>query len=419
MATTATDRSFSAMLNDYLPNALLKEEMIKRDWILSTVEKDNSWKGGPLVIPFKSQGASSIQMGNLAAATDISEDDHLRGEITTQPECWGSMIFNHRDLMEHEKLSEQNFLKILPDAIDDFMEAMKQVVSLQFLNGGSFAVVTDATDAATGIMVVDHPERFTLAQKVALTDSGTAVANYYVTAINMNTSKITVSATRGGAAANVSAYSVAEGAAFSLVGSAAAGFTSLKASLLPSGITSGGVSGSSTLYGKTKTAAPYLQSIASSGATITAANILDSIFDHYTRVKNFGKGNPNKVVVSYKHLGSIMKLLETQKGAYHIDQKSTKVNVYGWTEIEIFGVAGSLTVVGIQEQNDDAILFLDMRALKIYSNGFFRKRVSPDGTEYFEVRNAAGYQYIVDVCLFGDLVLLRPSYCGILYSVSY
>ena len=37
----ATSRSFSSMLLDYAPLSLLEQEMIKRDWLLSNVEKDN------------------------------------------------------------------------------------------------------------------------------------------------------------------------------------------------------------------------------------------------------------------------------------------------------------------------------------------------------------------------------------------
>jgi hypothetical protein len=35
----ATTRSFSSMLNEYLPNELLAEEMIKRDFMLNKVTK--------------------------------------------------------------------------------------------------------------------------------------------------------------------------------------------------------------------------------------------------------------------------------------------------------------------------------------------------------------------------------------------
>lgn len=410
-----TTRSFSAMLNQYLPNDLLKEELTKRDWLLQTVEKDNSWKGGDLIVPFKAAGASSVAFGSLTASTDVAEDNYVRGSITTQPEVWGTMIFNHRDLMEHDKLSEQNFLKILPDTVDDFIQYMKEAVSLSFTNGSNFATLTADGDAS-GNITVDRVERFQLGQKISLFDDNTAAASYYVIAIVMDTSVVTVSATRGGSAANVSAYTVAQNSKVYYDGSKLNGLTSLKLSLLSS--TNGG---SSTLYGQTKTAYPYLQSINVDGSQITGANILDQIFDAFTTIKNKGKGMPNKVVMSYKNLGAIMKLLETQKGAYHADPKSTKVSAYGWTEIDIMGVKGQLTVVGVQEVDDSYIMFLDMRpsVLKIYSNGFFKKRVNPDGREFFEVRATTGYSYLVDVCFFGDIVLQRPSYCGILYSISY
>ncbi len=120
-----------------------------------------------------------------------------------------------------------------------------------------------------------------------------------------------------------------------------------------------------------------------------------------------------------------MKLLENgssafdAKGGFHIDQKSTKVGVYGWTEISVFGVQGQLTIVGIQEIDDDYIIYMDPRAAKIHSNGWFKKRISPDGDSFFEIRNTTGYQYLVDMAFFGDLVLNRPSYCGIMHTISY
>ena len=57
----ATTRTFNDMLNEYLNYDLLKEEMTKRDYVLKRVEKDNKWKGGNLVVPFKAAGASSVK----------------------------------------------------------------------------------------------------------------------------------------------------------------------------------------------------------------------------------------------------------------------------------------------------------------------------------------------------------------------
>ena len=112
-----------------------------------------------------------------------------------------------------------------------------------------------------------------------------------------------------------------------------------------------------------------------------------------------------------------MKAIETQKGGFKVTATATNASLFGWTEIQITSVKGELTVVGIQEMDDDNIMMMDWSALKFYSNGFFKKRQSPDGIEYFEVRNTTGFQYLVDVCLFGDLVLLAPSRCGIIFGI--
>lgn len=416
-----TTQSFSAMLNQYLPNDLLKEEIIKRDWLLQNVDRDDEWKGGQLVVAFEGAKASSVKFGSLTDASDVSEYNYQRGTVDDYKEVWGTLKFNQRDLIEHDsgRVSEKSFLKILPGQVEDFMQTMKEAVSINMLCNSYFASVTDATNAATGIMVVDHVDRFQIGQKVVLDDGDSAQGAYYVTAVNLNTGAVTLSATRGGAAADVSAYSVAQSARFYhdgvlVAGTATNNFTSLKSSLL-----SAANGGGSTLYGKTKVTYPYLQAINVSGATMTANNILEVIFDAYTSVRTKARGNANTILMSFKHLGSIMKLIETQKGSFKVSATSTKASMYGWTEIEITTVRGNLKVVAIQEMEDDCIMLLDMSALKFYTNGFFRKRTAPDGKQYYEVRESTGYYYILDICLFGELILLAPSKCGIIHSISY
>lgn len=412
----STTRTFNAMLNEHLNYDLLKEELTKRVYILTKVEKDNDWKGGTLPVPFKGSGASSVSFGQLTASNDIAQDAYVRGQITSQPEVWGSLIFNQRDIWEHDgKVKESSFLKLLPDAIDDFMDYMKMVVSLSFTNGSYFATV-NVDGTAGGVLGVDRIERFVIGQKVGLQGTVQALAYYYVIAIDMGTSKITLSATRGGVAVTVAVYTVADAAKVYFDGSATSAnqLTALKASLL-----SAANGGSSTLYGQTKTAYPFLQAINVDGSGVTASNILAKLFDGFTTIRNRGKGNPTSVLMSFKHLGSVLKALETNKGAYNIVQGSEKVNVYGWTEVMVTTVKGTLNLVGVQEMDDDWMPYMDWRALKLHTNGFFKKRVSPDGLQYFEVRNQTGFQYIVDLAFFGDLVLNRPSYCGIMYGISY
>lgn len=422
----STQRSFQAMLNDYLPNELLKEELIKRDYILNKVEKDDGWvgasgttgNGGNLVVAFKAGGASSVSFGQLTASNDIAQDQYTRGVITTQQEAWGSMVFNHRDIMEHEQVSEKNFLKLLPDAINDFMDYMKNVVSTNLLNGPWFAtLVADAT-ASTGIITVDRPDRFVIQQKVTVDDTaGLNPLTGYVSTIDINAQTVLLVTARGGSTPldfSVFTKTVANTARCYNDNARNNSFAALRLLMLSSAN-----GGTSTIYGVTKTAAPYTQAINVQGNDITAANIVEKCFDAYTVTRRFGKGSPTDIMMSLRNLGFVMKVVEASKGAYNVTAGSKKSSQYGWTEIAIGSVTNQeLKFIGIQEMDEDIIMFMDWRAVTFYSNGFFRKRKSPDGIEYFEIRGQNGYQYIVDVCLFGEMVLKRPSYCGILYGIS-
>ena len=413
----ATSRTFQDMLNEYLPYDLLKEEFVKRDYFFGKVEKMTGWKGGNLVVPFKAAGASSIAFGQLTDSSDISEDKYVRGNVSDYKELWGSMKFKHTDLMQHDgSIPEKTFLRILPDTVDSFMDLMKNAASVNLLNGAHFATVSSDATANDGILDVDHPERFEIGQKVVV-KSSTAEVTGYVSEIDMLDLQVLLVTTRGGATVvdfSADPMLVADGAKCFHPGAATGAFTSLRDIVLPAS-----AGGSSTIYGVSKAAQPYTQAIVCNGSTITATNIVDKIFDAYVTIRTFGKGNPNEVIVSYKHLANIMKALESSKGAYHIDQTSTKVMAYGWTEISIGGVKGALKIIGVQEMADDVIYFMDWRAVQWHSNGLFRKRIAPDGQQYHTIRESSGFSYLLDVCLFGELVCSRPSYLGAIHSISY
>lgn len=411
----ATTRTFNAMLNEYLPLSLLKEELMKRDYLLSNAQKDNSWKGGTLVVPFKGGGASSVSYGSLTASDDIAEDTFVRGSVSSQPEVWGSMIFNHRDLMEQDRVSEQNFLKLLPDTIEDFMDRLKNVVSVNLMNGSHTASLT-ADGTADGSLTVDRPERFDIGQKVLVDDDNSSPASGYVQTIDINTGVITIDTTRaGGSDVDVSGYTTAQNAKVYDDGAQSNSFTSLRSQLL-----SAANGGASQIANQTKTSYPFLQAIQVDGSAVTSANILEKIFDGLTDIRKLGKGRPTDIVMSYKNLGSVLKVLESTKGAFNVVPQSQRTSVYGWTEVRVGSVTSEpLKIIGVQECDDDIIYFLDWRGLTFYSHGFFKRRRSPEGDEFFEIRNTTGYQYIVDMCLFGDLLVTRPSTMGVMHSISY
>lgn len=423
----STQRTFQAMLNDYLPNELLKEELVRRDYYLNKVEKDDGWvgasgtsgNGGNLIVAFKGAGGSSVSFGQLSASNDIAQDNYQRGVITTQQEAWGSMIFNHRDIMEHEQVSEKNFLKLLPDSINDFMDYFKNVVSMALLNSSWFATLTANATSSNGVITVDRPDRFVIGQKVTVDDSGGAnPLTGYVNVIDINQSQITLYNQRGGLGGTLdfSVYNKTTANSSKCYNDNARNnsFANLRNLMLSSAN-----GGSSTIYGVTKTAYPYTQSININGADVTGSNLVEKCFDAFTVTRRFGKGKPTDIMMSLRNLGFVMKIVEASKGAYNVTPGSKKASQYGWTEISIGSVTNEdLKFIGIQEMDEDIIIFMDWRAVTFYSNGFFRKRKSPDGIEYFEIRATNGYQYIVDICLFGENVLKRPSYCGIMYNVS-
>jgi hypothetical protein len=406
------------MLNEYTPNNLLMEEMIKRDWFLSNVEIDNGWKGGKLIVPFKGAGASTVEFGQLAASSDISQSTYVRGYINDYVESWGSIILNHRDLMDHSgKIPETTFLKLIPGEIDMMMDYFKQVVSTQLGSGSHFATLT-ANGTAGGVLQVDHIDRFNIGQKLTLVDGDSAAVDVYVIAINVNATgvygSVTVSLTRGGAAADVSAYTTAQFAKCYHPGVLTnGGFQSIRDALL-----SAANGGSANIHNVSKLSYPILQAVNIDGSAWTASNILDSIFDGYTTVRNRAKGNANTVVMSFKHLGSVMKKLEAQKGPFVVT-KSPSASIYGWTEIEVTSVKGTLKLVGILEMDDDVMFYLDLATVKFRTNGGFKKRAAPDGREYFEIRNTTGYAYVIDCCLFGELEHSKPGHNAVVYGISY
>ena len=298
----ATTRTFQDMLNEYLTYDLLKEEYTKRSWLMSELKAagqiDEGWKGGTLPVPFKGAQASSLKFGGLTAEGDIAEDKYVRGEVTDYREVWGTLLFNHRDLLEHDgSVKEKTFLRLLPDVIEDYMEWMKENVNLNMLVGAAKDKAAADGTAAAGIQVV-RPDRFSINEKVIVDSDTQAAVTGYVRTIDINSGVIVIfDARTGGAVLDLSAYLVADNTVFYVDGANTDSFTSLKESLL-----SAANGGSATLYGQTKTAYPYLQSIQVDGSAVTASNILEKLFDGYTRVKTLGKGMPSKLVMSFKNL---------------------------------------------------------------------------------------------------------------------
>lgn len=323
------------------------------------------------------------------------------------------------DLMEHDgKINEKSFLKILPGQIEDFLMNFKMAASINLLDGPEFATLTvDGT--VGGVIEVDRVDRFTIDQELVLDDNNSSAGTYYVIAIDVNggtleSGAVTLSATRGGAAADVSAYTVAQGAKVYHVGAQTESYTSLKSQLL-----SAANGGSATIFGQTKTAYPYLQAVQYDGSSISATNIIDELFKAYTKRQQLAKsGKLPEILLSYKHFGSILAKLQADTKQFNIVPQSRKINQYGWQEVMIGSVSGELLkIVAVQEKSDDTIMMLDWDSITLYTNGFLQRRTAPDGLEYFQIRSTTGYAYILDHCLMGDIVCKAPWKQLIIHSI--
>ena len=410
----ASVTSFSNMLNQYLPENLLLDELKKHDWFLKNAEQDDSWLGGTLIVPFLGAVGSTVTFGSLAASTDISQEQTVRGSIASYKEVWSSLIFNETDLIQHGKINEQNFLRILPDALDRHVQYLRGAVSQALLTGSYVALFT-TNGTSSGTFGVIQNDRFQIGQKLNFADTIGNSATGYVSNIDINQSIITVVTTRGGSTAlNLSAFLVANSATAYQDGQQSNGFTSLREQLL-----SAANGGDVTIFGVTKTAWPFTQAVNVSGANVTSANILQEIFNSYVTIRRIGGGQPFNVVMSYKNWGSCLKSMEAEKGPFNVMAGKKDAEVYGWDEISVGGFAGTLKLVAIQEMDDDIIYFLDMKTIKFFTNGGIRRRKDPDGNQYYQIRNTTGYQYIIDHMIFGDMVCLEPKKNGVMYGISY
>jgi len=177
--------------------------------------------------------------------------------------------------------------------------------------------------------------------------------------------------------------------------------------------------GSTKIHGVSKLAYPLLQAVNIDGSAISASNIVEKLFDAYTEVRERTKGRATEYLMSLKNYGSVMKAIEGDKGAYRVVEEPKK-SLFGWMEMTIANVTGQvIKFIGIQEMDDDIIPLVDWRSITFRTNGFFKKRISPDGREYFEVRGEDGYQYIVDTCLFGEVEYGKPGHSAIIHTISY
>ena len=361
---TVTTKDLNKLIKQYLPYKLLFSEVEKRSYFIQKVNKKNGWKGGPMPIPFESGRASSFRMGALVADADITSNRYAKGFLEDYKELWGALKFHDHDLKRHDNL-EQSFLTALLKEVPRFADSMKELLSKFLLNGPALAKVIGVAGAATGVLVVDRPEMLEIGQYVEI-GLTTAKKSGYIATINMNTNEVTIVTAMSDvddASNPVDLSDDTDDTAIDVDDTFRIkdGFSADKQFIsLPEQLLSAANGGLPTLFGLSKVKYPFLQACNYSGSAITATSILKTIFDAYGRTKVIGKmAMPSEVIMSYKNLMTAMNELELGTGADSVGQKrqftagDSKVNAFGWTEITVSGVKGSLKLVGINEMRDD------------------------------------------------------------------
>ena len=405
--------TFDEMLNEYLVYSNILEESFRdQNWLLKTSNIIKTWQGGNLIVPFQQSLPSSVKMGGLTAEADIDEATYVRGKLTGYKEIYGALVFNSRDLfLDHGKISEQNFLKILPNQIEQLMKFMKQTTSIQILNGGNIDDVRAGYAGANdGLLTTKHPERMNIGLKIHIADGDTS-GDFYITKIDKNTGILTVSLTRGGAAADMTGYDATT--KIYIDNGQNEAFGSLRDMLLPAS-----AGGSDNFAGKVKADSPFAQSVlydaGGAGGTgdwgtataVTGAQLLALVFDALRKGHQLA-AEPECFVMSYLNFSACLLGLELNSGAFK--NVKERVDYAGYSTVTIGGLHGSVELVGIREQADDWIAGVKKSHLDFHcGEKMFSVLTSPDGLKYYTVRNTTGYRYITDIVCNGDFIYSNP-----------
>ena len=414
MATTKA-ATFGDMLNEYLVYDLLEEAFKEQNWLWSNCNVKKTWDGGTLIVPFQDHTANSIRMGALTAEADLNTAGYVRGSVAGYKEAYGSIYFNSRDLLDHGKVSEQNFIRLLPTQLDQLMKYMRQTVSIQILNGGALdSVATGWAGGAAGTVDALHPERFSRTQFVKLVDTtGPTTATGYIRTIDKSTGELTIyDAVTGGSLVDLTGLD--DTTKIYIRDADTTQFNSLKNDLL---LAANG--GSDTFAGVNKLDSTFSQAIQydaggatgtgpdwNSGTAVTGSDILTLVFDALR--KNYQRGgSANLAIMSFKHFSAAMLALEKGSGGFRHVKPS--VNFAGYSEIEVGGVQGSIKLLGIREMDDNFIAMVDRKYMDFHCGvAPFQPLASPEGIKYYTVRAETGYTYITDLRLAGDFIYSNP-----------
>lgn len=405
---TQSNPNLSDMLREYAPETIIMDKFSKNNWLWDNIEMDKSWKNGvEYQLPWELAEASDFEMGGLVDEDDIGDGIYKKAKLYDQPELWGAMIFEGKDLDRYGDL-KQSFLKVLPNKIEKFTRRMRSLVSCVIFRGGSLASAT-ANGTAGGVLKVDKPQYFALQQRVEIRSGAVATVIGYVSAIDINARTISLVDARGGSTAiDLSAYTTADNTQVYIPGSEIENFTTLHDYLLPSTL-----GGSDTIHGVQKSSAPLLQPQIIDGSSITSSTVVDKMIDYYYDMVELGKAEMGELVVPNHVFKAFAKKVEINKRAHVMDKKAG----VGFSSLHVAGPYGDMVVTANNDMKSDVAYFLNKEDFKLAGDKFFSRKRHQNNEEFFMVRKKSGMRYIVDQCCRFDLVCKKLSASGVIHSI--
>ncbi len=400
MAATAT---YSSLLKRFDPEKALENDFARKCWIWQNLgAKDTKWRGGTYEVPVVESGFNSAQFGSLAAADDIGEMTVALG-TTTMKELWFSLLVREADLYRHGD-PEQSYLKIIPERMSEFADFAKELVSINFLRGGSLAKATANGHATLGI-AVDMPSIFRIGMKVSVDDDDSSEVLGYVRTIDLNTRTIVIyDARTAGAVVDLSGYTTAQNAHVRIVGTGTENFMGLPEVVFPAAVSGG----SASIYGLTKASYTTLQSLYDTGASWTAATVGDNLLDAFYGFEQVGRQKFSKILVNPGVYKNVVKGLEVSKRATITDKKAG----IGFNSISLLGAEGQCEIVAVREMPRDKVYFTDMSGVKWVGAEPFKMNLY-NGEKFYLQRATTGPTMISDMALRGNFLVDPAKVAGI------
>lgn len=402
--------TYADLLIEHLHAGILETDFKKMCYLMDNCTVEKTWRGGPASIEFKAARASTVTKGGLAPEDEISKNKYVKGSVDAPSQWYGALVFEQEEILLNGEVDETNFLKALPDQLEDMLKVFKNLFSISVLGGEGVTKVTGA-GAADGSITLANPERLEIGMKLSI-----AGIVAYVKQVDINTGDVLTVKTLANTDPSVDYSGLAAGdkpdLSTGVIGTVcyvddnSEKFTSLRDHLLPA---AGGFGGSDTIFGLDKSKFVWLQSKQYDGSGMTKANLLETLFDAVAHAQDRG-AEPRTLIMSWKLYNEARKQL--QKNGEAFKDITSEVTYAGFKKMKVAAIDADVELVAIREMPGDVIYGVDTKhfVFKSQPGSFFDVLKTPEGHQYYTVRNdkntagGGGYKYITDTKLSGQFV---------------